>query len=489
MASEIVLNGVEADSCDSRLTRYIAPDPRRSSAPRTAAAAGKVLESGVLLQKRQAHRSSGAVALFADDELGHAFDVGIALALLPVHFFAEDEEHDIGVLLERARLAQVRELRPVIAAGFWRAAELAEREDRHPELLGENLQRPGNRRQFLLPVLEPPAPLHELEVVDDQHVESVLELEPPRLGTHLEDADRRRVVDEHFRVVEPAEGVDQPGVVLLAEKPAAEAVRVDPRFRRQHAQEQLLFRHFQAEHAHRLPGLDAAVERHVQHEAGLPHRRARGDDHQVGFLESRRHLVEIDEAARHAGDQPLVLLELLDHRVAGIDELAELDEAGAQPVLGDLEDRPLGFVEQGVGVLLGLVRTRQDVGGRLDQPPHRRFFLDDLGVVLDVGRARHAVGEGADVGRPADFFNLVRSRQLVLDGDEIHRLAAVGERHHLLEDAAVRIAEEVLGVDDLGGLVEDLVVDENRAEHALLGLEVVRQGAIHGCNDTRQVES
>ncbi len=189
--------------------------------------------------------------------------------------------------------------------------------------------------------------------------------------------------------------------------------------------------------------------------------------------------------ARHAGDEAAVLLELLDELIAGIDELAHADESGAQPVLGDLEDRPLRVVEQVVGVLLGVVRAHEHVGGRLDQPAQRGFFLDDLRVVLDVGRPRHAVGERADVGGAADLVELARPGQLVLQRDEIDRLAPIGQRDHLLEDAPVRVAEEIRRVDDLGRLVERLVVDEDRAEHALLGFEIVRQGAIgHGKRDS-----
>ena len=88
----------------------------------------------------------------------------------------------------------------MIAARLGRAAELAERDDRHVELLREDLERPRDRRQLLLAALEPAAALHQLQVVDDEHVEAVLQLEPARLGAHLEDADRRRVVDEDLRV-------------------------------------------------------------------------------------------------------------------------------------------------------------------------------------------------------------------------------------------------------------------------------------------------
>ena len=46
----------------------------------------------------------------------------------------------------------------------------------------------------------------ELEVVDDQEIEPVLDLEAARHGTHLDDVQRRGVVDEYFyrrKLIEP----------------------------------------------------------------------------------------------------------------------------------------------------------------------------------------------------------------------------------------------------------------------------------------------
>ena len=63
-------------------------------------------------------------------------------------------------------------------------------------------------------------------------------------------------------------------------------------------------------------------------------------------------------------------------------------------------------------------------------------------------------------------------------------VAALAERDHLVEDAAVRVAEEIARVDQLGGVVERLVVDQDRAEHGLLGLEIVRKRAF-GCSEAR----
>ena len=294
-----------------------------------------------------------------------------------------------------------------------------------------------------------------------------------------------RVVDEDARLGERAERVRQPAVVLLAQEAAAEPVRVDARLGGQHAHEQLLLRHLEAEEADGHVGRGADVLRDVEDEAGLAHRRPRRDEDQVRRLQAGGHLVEIDEAGRHAGDEPLVLLQLLDRREAALHEIAQRHEPGADPVFGDREDRPLRLVEEQVRLLLRLVRLGQDLVGRVDQAAERRLLLDDLRVVLDVGRARHAVGQRRDVGRPADLVELAAARQLLLERDEIDRVAALAERDHLLEDAAVRVAEEVARVDQLGGVVERLVVDQDRAEHGLLGLEIVRKRAFR-CGEVSQ---
>ena len=69
------------------------------------------------------------------------------------------------------------------------------------------------------------------------------------------------------------------------------------------------------------------------------------------------------------------------------------------------------------------------------------------------------------------------------------------ELDHLVEDAAVRVAEEIARVDDLGGEVERVVVQQDRAEHGALGLEVVRKRAFgdggfgHSEREKREVRS
>src|SRR5215471_14887619 len=75
-----------------------------------------------LLEEGQAHSVSWAIALLGNDQFGFAFEVGIVRL---INFFAEDECHNIGVLLDGTRFTQIGKLRTVItSAGLGRTAQL-----------------------------------------------------------------------------------------------------------------------------------------------------------------------------------------------------------------------------------------------------------------------------------------------------------------------------------------------------------------------------
>jgi len=154
---------------------------------------------------------------------------------------------------------------------------------------------------------------------------------------------------------------------------------------------------------------------------------------------------------------------------------AQRDEAVADLVVGDREDRVLGLIEDQIGLVLAGVGGREDLVGRKNQVPERRLLFDDPRVVLDVGRARHAVDQRRDVGRAADLVEVARPSELLFQRDQIDRVVALRQLDHLVEDAAVGVAEEIVRVDDLGGEVEGVVVQQNRPEHRAFGFEIVRQ--------------
>src|SRR3990170_5227461 len=146
-----------------------------------------VLEGGVLGDEGQLDDPGRPVPLLADDDVGHAL---VLFLLEPVAVGPVQEEDQVGVLLERARFAQVGELRLLALAALHRPRQLRQRHDGHVDLLGQRLQRARNFRDLLLAVLGV-ASAHQLQVIDDDHVETVFGLHAPRLGAGLEHRERR----------------------------------------------------------------------------------------------------------------------------------------------------------------------------------------------------------------------------------------------------------------------------------------------------------
>ena len=101
--------------------------------------------------------------MLGDDHLGRALVGRVAV----VDLVAVEEHHDVRVLLEAAALAQVGEHRALVGAGLEVSAELAEGDDRHLELAGEDLQATADLADLELAVLGVRPAAHQLQVVDD----------------------------------------------------------------------------------------------------------------------------------------------------------------------------------------------------------------------------------------------------------------------------------------------------------------------------------
>ena len=150
----------------------------------------------------------------------------------------------------------------------------------------------------------------------------MLRLQAARFRAHLEHPYRRGIVDVHARVGQHAHRVRQPAIVRLRKQTGPKTVRVDLRCAGQHPHEELLFRHLEAEHADRPLAIGPDMGADVQSERRLAHRGAGGDDHEIGRLQSRRHLVYIGEPGRHTGNCTLDALKTLDGVEASLGQLA-----------------------------------------------------------------------------------------------------------------------------------------------------------------------
>src|SRR6195952_5744340 len=124
-------------------------------------------EARVVALEADGDVAGGAVAVLGPDDVGLAGAGGLLL----VDVLAVQQHHDVGVLLDRARLAQVAHHRALVGALLGTTVELGERDDRHVELLGQQLDLAGELRDLDLTGLDLLAAAHQLEVVDHDQLQ------------------------------------------------------------------------------------------------------------------------------------------------------------------------------------------------------------------------------------------------------------------------------------------------------------------------------
>jgi hypothetical protein len=91
--------------------------------------------------------------------------------------------------------------------------------------------------------------------------------------------------------------------------------------------------------------------------------------------------------------------------------------------------------------------------GALDQLAADRLLADDLGVVLGVGRVRHAAEDLREGLVAADRLELAAAGQLLGQGDRVDRLAQVVEVADRPVDHLMGVAIEVLDLQQRDDLV------------------------------------
>ena len=183
------------------------------------AAAGGVVEAGVLAEEHQPLGADRAGAVLGDDHLGRAL-VG---RLRVVDLVAVEEHHDVGVLLERCR-----DSRRSASIGRLSARASRFRLSWLRATIGTSSSRARIFRLRLISLTsswrfsDVAAAAHQLQVVDhDQRQAAVLGLHPAGLGADLHHRDPRVVVEEQ-RHLEPADRPADLGPVGLAQPAGAQ---------------------------------------------------------------------------------------------------------------------------------------------------------------------------------------------------------------------------------------------------------------------------
>ena len=339
----------------------------------------KVVNSG---QPLKLHSAGLAVAVFGDDTFRQVGVGGVLVVVaLPV-----EEHNDVGVLLDGARLTQVGEHGPLVAAALIGTGELAEAENGDVQLLGHDLQGPGDVGDHLLAVfsiiLPPAGRLHQLEVVDDDQSQVVY---PAALGVDVGHGDRGVVVNEDHGAVEGVGGHRHLLPVLLGKLAGDQLLIVYKALAGNKAESQLLPAHFQGEKGHIFPRPLARLQQDVQGHGGLTHTGTGGQKDEVGFVEARDGPVQVGETGGQAGNGALTLGQLGETVVYIQQHGGDGGKPPGGPALTDGVDPLLGGLQDilpGVGALLN---EGGEFACRLRHPAQQGLVLDDADVFLYIG--------------------------------------------------------------------------------------------------------
>ena len=188
--------------------------------------------------------------------------------------------------------------------------------------------------------------------------------------------------------------------------------------------------------------------------------------------------VEVLEARRDPVDLAAMGVEIVEAVVGLVEERVELRKAGIDPLLADREQLRLGPIDGLLDLGGVLVADPGDPTGRADEVPEHRLALDDPRVLDGVDRGRRLVGQARQVAATADRLELIAPLERLRDRDDVDRLTALEQLENRRVDRAVRLAVEVRRAQELRDLDDRVAVDEDGAQHGLLGLETLRRQTV-----------
>ena len=199
-------------------------------------------------------------------------------------------------------LAKIRYHRLFILPLLDAAVELGQRDHRQTQLLRQGFQASRDFSNLGRAILFVTWHLHQLQIIDDDEVESMLALQTSCTRAQLRRIQCRSLVDENTGFRQLPCGARDARPVVVSNLPAANAGERHTPDRGQHARHDLLGRHFHREDRHR--GFDVALQRgifsHVDGEGRLSHRGATGYHDEIARPQAAGFTIQFIEAGRQA---------------------------------------------------------------------------------------------------------------------------------------------------------------------------------------------
>ncbi len=176
--------------------------------------------------------------------------------------------------------------------------------------------------------------------------------------------------------------------------------------------------------------------------------------------------------------QPVQLVELV------VQDLLDRAEVLLPVVVGDLEHRALGLLDELARGGAALGDGRLDLVRRVQHPAQQRVLADDPRVLAHVAGRGNAGGQLVD---RAGRLGVAVGLEALRDGQDVDRLALAVQAEHRRVDHGVALAVEVLGLEPLldDERVHRALRQQDRAEDRGLGLQRVRRAAAVGRRDGR----
>ncbi len=142
----------------------------------------------------------------------------------------------------------------------------------------------------------------------------------------------------------------------------------------------LVHGHFQREDRRNDARLDSGVLNDIERQRRLAHAGPAGNDYQLRPLKARGQAVEIAVTRRHARDELLFFVELLDRLETVADYVLERTKALMYSPLGDLKNYLLCAVQILINITLIVIAPRDNIRGAGDKVAYDRLLPYDLAV-------------------------------------------------------------------------------------------------------------
>ncbi len=213
--------------------------------------------------------------------------------------------------------------------------------------------------------------------------------------------------------------------------------------------------------------------------ADLPIAGRAGEDDEVAVVQPADLGVEGIEAGRIARQMAARLHRPVGHRDGEVGRLAEgLGRPRHLALLGDLVERELGVLD--LLERLDPARRVEGVGRHLapdaDHFAQQREVVDLLGEVARRDQRRRLLGQRREIGGAADRHHLGVGVEQGLQRHRRRRHPPVDHQQDRVIDPAVERLEEMLRPQLELDILDQPVVDHQRAEQRRLGRDIVRQG-------------